>query len=661
MSSTELRPDSVDRTMSPMAETALARSRRRAAMVSMLTRWPALVAAAAVGIFVVGVSYRLSASGAPAQLYYLTFWAGVLLALLPGAWLAVTATDRHRRGWALALVGLITFVPKYLRNPFAPSYHDEYAHWYEALQVLSRGRLFQGNALIPIVEYFPGTAALTAAVTRLTGLSPWSSGELIILVAHLLALFGVFVLVEAHLRSARAGAIAALIYALNPSEMYFDTQYAYEGIAVAFFVWVLAMASLAARARGPRRFTLTVAALLCAGGAVVTHHLTTVFLLGVLSFLASIGTVRAWRRARRSRAHVCDSCRTQLTHEPGPDRGVLIWWAVLAGTVVMAGCWLVFVAWPTVSYLSPYFGGSLRQLAAMTAKKSSSGRVLLAASVQPLWERGMTALVPLIAGLFSLKALLMLRRERGVWPFDTLALMAFGLLYFPSVLFLFAPSGAEGARRSWAFSFVGLALIGAYLLRRFPDWGRPRVPARWRTPIGLVVLTVLLIGGVGGGLNDPYRFPGPFRWGTDTNSASAEARTVGQQLAAEAGPVRVVADQYTALQLIAYADLDVAAPSQGFPAWALVQSGVDPSRELAGMLYGSRFNYLVVDVRMAEQAAFNGTNYGSGDPLVGRVTPMDYLDRLDHVPWASRIISTQHLRVYRLNLPLLGQRMRGGQ
>ena len=65
---------------------------------------------------------------------------------------------RSQRCWALALVGLSTFVPRYLRNPFAPSYHDEYAHWHEATDVLATGRLFQGNSLIPIVEYYPGTA-----------------------------------------------------------------------------------------------------------------------------------------------------------------------------------------------------------------------------------------------------------------------------------------------------------------------------------------------------------------------------------------------------------------------------------------------------------------------------------------------------------------------
>lgn len=647
MSTAEVpRPDDRPRRL---RQVPLARPDRRAHPVPRLMSWPALVGAAAAGTLVVGVSYRLSAAGAAPELYYGTFWVGLLLAMLPPCVrIGASSGARAQRVWALALVGVLTFVPKYLRNPVAPSYHDEYAHWHAAVDVLSAQRLFLGNGLIPIVEYFPGTAALTAVVQRLTGLSVWSSGEFVVFGAHMLALFAVFVLGEVHLKSARAGAIAALIYALNPSEMYFDTQYAYEGVAIAFFVWVLALASLAARTRGRRRVVLAATALVCSAASVVTHHLTTLFLLIVLTTVTAVVTVRAWRRAPRSDAGSSGA------------HGVVIWWTVLTGTVLMAGAWLVLVAWPTVSYLSPYLGGSVNQLAAMTAKNSKTGRVLLAASVEPLWERGMTALAPLVAGLFCLKALLLMRREHRGWSSDTITLMALGLVYFPSVLFLFAPLGAEGARRSWAFSYVGLALIGAFVLQRYPDRGRPRVPPRWRTPVGLVVLTVVLIGGVGGGLNDPYRFPGPFRWGTDTNSASVEARTVGERLAAEAGPVRVVTDQYTALQLIAYANLDVAAPSQGFPAGNLAQTPTDPSPQLAGMLIVSRYNYLVVDTRMAAQPAFNGTNFGSADPLADRATPVAYLDRLDHVPWASRVMSTQHLRVYRLNLSLLGQRLRSG-
>lgn len=611
--------------------------------------WPALVGAAAVGILGIGLSYRLSAQGAAPGLYYIVFWLGMLVAALPVmARIMASSTAAAQRMWALALFGVVTFAPKYLRNPFAPVYHDEYAHWREATDVLSTGLLLRPNLLIPIIQSFPGTSALTAAIQQLSGLSVWSSGEALELATHVLCLFAVAVLAQTHLRSATASGIAAVVYGVNPSAVYFDTQYSYEGVAIALFLWVLALASLAARADSRRRrVALVVAAVLCGSAAVVTHHLTTLFLLLLLLGVAT--SLTAWRWIRRTSEH-----------------RVVVWWAVFGGIAAVACVWLLNYARPTIEYLSPYFGGSVHQLTAMAAKKPDTGRTLLAPSVQPLWERGLTALAPVVIGLVCLRVAVLVRRERPEWKADTYALMVFGLVYFPSVLFLLAPSGAEGARRSWAFTYVGIALAAAVVMRRWQSdrpWGAysaKRLPAGWAKPAALVVVAILLIGNVGGGLNDPYRFPGPFRWGTDTTSASAEARTVGEALTREAGPVRVVADRYTALQLIAYGDIDVATPSAGFPAALLVQTPDDPSLELAGMLYASHYDYMVVDTRMTQQAAFNGDNFGSTDPLPGRPTPPAYLNRLDAVPWASRILSTEHLRVYRLDLLLLGQTLRSG-
>lgn len=616
--------------------------------------WPAIILAAAVGVLIVGLSYRFSAEGRPAALYYPTFWIGMLLAVLPAAALLLSfGASRADRLWAVAVIGAVTAAPKYLRNPTMPLYHDEYAHWREATDVLSTGQLLRPNSLIPIVQFFPGTSGLTATVKLLTGMTVWSSGILVVFAAHLLALFAVVVLAQVHLRSTRAAGIAALVYALNPSEMYFDTQYAYESIAIALFLWVLALASLAARTPNQqRRIGLTVASILCGAGCVVTHHLTTLFLLMLLLLIVAVVTVRGRQSSVAKRQHAAGVALPV-------DHSRQVWWSVLGGTVMIGGLWLVLVAWPTVSYLSPYFGGSVDQLVNMASKQGDGGRQLLAASVQPVWERALTALAPLVVAGFAFLGLRILRKERPRWSSDTLALMAFGLLYFVSVPFILAPSGAEGARRSWAFTYVGISLLVALVVSRRARAARVGTSPKWRLPLALAVVSVVLIGNVGGGLNDPYRFPGPFRWGTDTNSASAEARTVAEQLSEQAGPVRVVTDAYTALQLVAYGGLDVAAPSAGFPAWDLTQTGTDPSRPLAEMLYSSHYDYLVVDDRMAQEPAFNGHNYGAGDPLLGQATPQSYLDRLDQVPWASRIISTEHLRVYRLDLLQLGAIVKG--
>ena len=609
-------------------------------------RWPTTVALVAAGIVVVGLSYRLSAQGRSPQLYYLVFWAGMLTAMLPVAHRAIRlSSTRTTRLLSVLLVGVITAVPKFLRNPTAPRYHDEYAHWRQAVDVLGAGHLFQPNTTIPIVEYFPGTSALTAAYHEFTGMGIWSSGILLVFTMHVLGLFAMYLLAESLLSSARAGGIAALVYGINPSAIYFDTQYAYESIAVNFVLWTLALVALAGRTSSRRtRIALLLSATITAAGCVVTHHLSTIFLIVALFAVALVGTMRN-RFARRRSASVRLDSTEQTPMSP--------WWFTLGATLTMAVVWVYFCARPTLVYLSPYFGSSVQQLSSMAEKKGGGGRKLLATSMQPEWERLLTAAAPATVLLLLLAAVILVRRERIRFDSATLGLMAFGLAYFISLPFILAPSGAEGARRSWGFTYVGVALIVAFVGSRWPE-DSPRVFGRVvRQPLMWMVMVVLLIGNVGGGLNDPYRFPGPFRWGTDTNSASAEARSVAEQLQGTVGRVWVVSDAYTALQLAAYGGMALAAPSEGFPAWELTQSDADPQPELAKMLMSSHYDYLVVDVRMAEQPAFNGHNFGQGDPLLGMATPMTNLTRLDSVPWASRVISTEHLRVYRLNLQSL--------
>jgi hypothetical protein len=610
---------------------------------SAATAWTLLVGAVAVGTLVVGLSYRAAAQGAAPNVYYGLFWVGTVTAMLPVA----VRTVRHHlpageRWLLLLLLGFVTWLPKFLRNPSAPSYHDEYAHWRQLLDVLADGRLFHPNNQIPIIQYFPGTSALTAGIARITGLGPWTSGLVLLGVTHLLVLAGVFVLAQVHLGTARAGGIAALVYALNPSEVYFDTQYAYEGVALAFLVWAVVFASLAARSAGPRRTALVASALVAAAGMIVTHHLSTVFLLLLLLLVAVVTSVRR-----------------------GSQAGT--WWVVLGGVALLAAGWIALVARPTLVYLEPYLGGSITQLGRIR-QGSGTGRVLLQPSVQPLWERVLTAAAPVvIAGVVLLGAWLLLprrgvhhRRRIRLLPLvdlrsDTLALMAYGLVYFPSVLFLLAPSGAEGARRSWGFTYLGLAVVVAYACQRI------QLRHTRNQVIAALLFAVVLIGNVGAGLNDPYRFPGPFRWGTDTRSASAEARAVAVRLAADEGRVRVVADRYTGMQLSGYGGLWNAAPSAGFPAWALVQTDQDPSPELAAMLTTSHYEYLVVDTRMTDEPSYAFDNYGRSDPLLGQATPTANLARLDHVPWAEKIMSTDHLRVYRLDLALIGTPLEGAQ
>src|SRR5207253_2959399 len=104
-----------------------------------------------------------------------------------------------------------------------------------------------------------------------------------------------------------------------------------------------------------------------------------------------------------------------------------------------------------------------------------------------------------------------------------IALILFGLLYFPSLPVMLTEAGNEGARRSWAFTYIGLSLLIApiipWLLRRAARW-----PHMEKVTLGGVaaILSIMLVGNVSMQTNEYYRFPGPYVYGSDTRSTTAE-------------------------------------------------------------------------------------------------------------------------------------------
>jgi hypothetical protein len=612
-------------------------ARDHATRANLLTAPEVGWAVAAVGALVVATSYRIAQGGGAPSIYYGVFWSGMLLLVGPFAavLLSGSASDRARSIAALSL-GVVTFVPKFLRNPYGPLYHDELAHYRAVQDLLSSHRLFVQNPTVRIAGDYPGLHIATATVEGMTGLSFWSTASVLMLLAHTASLVAVQFLVRRLRPDSRAAGLAVLIYALNPSYLYFDTQFAYESLAICFFLWTTALTVGAVRATGRTRASRLAGAVVLTVAGVVTHHLTTLILI-LLS-----GIVCAAHAVFRRRA------------APGPGEW-RPWAVVLVTAVVGFTLWVVSVARATLSYLSPYASAALDQLLGQ-AYGSSSGRVLYAGDVTPIYERvlGMAApLVMLTALMLSAWATFLFES----WPArrTVIALGAFGLLYFVSVPFILAPQGAEGARRSWAFTYLGLAVCVAGPLALWM-WRR----SRWRGTAILVPLVIfgVLMGNTGAGLNDAYRFPGPYRFGSDTRSLTTEVLALADEFGRRFPDHKIVSDRYTSLALVAYGHAFSASPSAGFPAYDLFFSPTDPSPFLVDELSSSRYDYLVVDERLSGQLPLEGIYFDPSEPrlAVNGISPVTQaaLDRFTTVPWATRVLSTSHYSVYRLNFRAVG-------
>ena len=146
-----------------------------------------------------------------------------------------------------------------------------------------------------------------------------------------------------------------------------------------------------------------------------------------------------------------------------------------------------------------------------------------------------------------------------------------GLVYFPSTVFILSPSGAEGARRSWAFTWIGLSMLVSPAAVWLLDWAG-RSTRRWRRVSlrsGLLAaLAIALIGGTAAGLDASYRFPGPFLYGSDARSVTPELLATSEWFSARFGTGNnIVTDRYTGLIFASFGAQNTAYPSAGFPTY----------------------------------------------------------------------------------------------
>lgn len=595
---------------------------------SLLALWLAL----AVGLPIIAVSYRVAVAHPASQAYYHIFWLGTLVAILPAVLLVLsTRVDHLTRQVALVAIAVVLTAPVVLLRLGGPYYHDEFPHVREVQAILETGRLLQPVSIVPIASSFPGLHSLSAALALVSGADAWVAGVVVVLTAHVLSLLGIYVLGRQSSGSDRVGAIAALVYALNPSYLFFDSQFAYESLAVCLFVWVVVFAAGMSGSM-PRRDALIAA--VGAFACVVTHHLTTLALLVVMILLAG-----ARSAARRRRV---------------PKGVATATWALTAATAGFAAFWVLVVARQTITYLGPYPQLALQELVNI-ASKSGSSRTLYAGTTAPAYERLAAFGTPVLLALAAAGAWVHAVARRTLTP-TTTALYAFGMLYFVSVPLILTASGAEGARRSWAFSYLGLALLVAPWLTRILDRPRSAVSRRLVRIGVLAAVVVLLVGNVSAGLNVYYRFPGPVTYGVETRSTTAETLALARWLRRTAGPgARVVTDRITGLALGSTGAASLAVGSSGFPIWDLYTGTRPPSATLIEALRSSRYQYLVIDRRLAE-VPIQGAYFDSAEPKWDKLPPFSAADlsKFDAWSWTPKVYESRNYSVYEFDFSQLG-------
>lgn len=569
-------------------------------------------------------------------MHFAVFWIGILLFIVPAGLRLMGRGPRTSERVALVTaVALLGTLPKILRSPSSPIFHDEFAHWWQVTAVRQTGRLFEANPIISVLKYFPGLHGLTALLQDLSGSHSFALAQVLIAALHVASLFGVFVLADAVFDSPRAGGVAAFIYALNPSFMYFDAQFAYETYAVVLLIWVLACAARMERATTVRgRVGWAAAGVVIALACLVTHHLTSLVLVQMLLLASAVALWRTMRRRTRREALVA-----------------LVGFTALVGTAVAT--WIIVVATPAIQYLSGSTGPSVSQFVDLVLHRGHS-RTLYQHSVTPVYERLAAFVTPLL--LFAGVIVAVLAARRRPWSSSVgIGVGAYGLLYFASLPLALTASGAEGAGRSWSFSFIGLALLLASVLPRVFDVVRARLRAVAVTVgVGLAV-AVVAVGSVSMLISPDYRFPGPFVYGSDALSVTPEVVSLEKWFSETQGRGRfVVSDRYTNLIFAGLGHEWTSFASDGFPVWELYFNPNGPSAALLGELQGSGWQYLIVDKRMYGAVPDVGIHTEGPDPYVDQIPPKSAYANLFRQPWLIPIIQTSNYTVFRFDFSALG-------
>ena len=641
----------------PQALDATGWTPRHAATPERRWRFTLTVAACAVaGMAAIVKSYLIAQTTVSDEAEFIWFWAGMSLMELPLiAVIARRRTGAAARSALLLIIGFTSYAPKLLRDPGAPLYHDEYAHWRATYDIIANGRLFEPAQIVPVIARYPGLHAATAVIVDVTGLSIWQAGTILVLLCHVALLAGIVTLARAIGLDSRAATLAAVAYGFNASFLYFDTQFSYESMSITLVVWSLAAFAQAIRVpSGPHRSAWCCLTVMLSFGCAITHHLTTIELAAVMLI---VSVALSLPRAARS-----DGWRgTAVTA-----------WLLSAFTLAAIVGWITFMAPATVAYLSPYLGTALHQLTQMVSG-SSSGRQLFSASLSPWWEHVAAFGVTVVALAFAAAGLLRRRRPGGRPAAGRerallLGFAAVGLAYFPSTVFIFSQAGAEGSRRSWAISWIGLsvltALSGAWLV----DWAslRRRAVARAAAMGVLTAMTATaLVGGTAAGLDASYRFPGPYLYGSDARSDTPELNAMAQWFLARFGPGhRMVTDRYTGLEVASFGLQDTAMPSAAFPIWDLYTA--EPGQPLGPpllftVLAEGHYRYLVVDKRIATDVPLLGIYFEGNEPgdfvrPDGQPIFSGRLAKFNGVPWMSEIFESDNYAVYRMYLPAGRQR-----
>jgi hypothetical protein len=550
----------------------------------------------------------------------LLFWIGLVVIFGPAAARLAAGEPRRQERIALVIALVVAlYIVKVLRSPLLFVDHDEFFHVRTTIDILRTGHLFHENPLLPVSSLYPGMEVATDALVKLSGLTIFQAGLIVIGVARLVVVLALFLFVEQIVRSPRIAGIACLVYMGEPNFLFFNGLFKYESLALAYAMLVLFALVRRDAAHDAGRIGFTVAAVLGLAATVITHHITAY----VLTVFLALWLVAAWLVGRGR------------PHRWGPG-----WILLLAAALNVV--WLSDIARPTVEYLSGPINNAILGVVHLISHEQQGGggaRQLFTSNtgqVSPLWERVTTLtgvaliMLGLPFGLFQVW-----RRHRRTAVAVVLAVAALG---YPAALGLrFVGAAWEVGNRTSEFIFVALGFVLALAavelwLARHSSW-------TWSLGLGICA-SIIFVSGVIAGWPPGWRLPGPYAALQAPLSVEPQGLTMSAWMSQHVGANQKVAtDDFNDLLLEGYGDQWVSITLNGGidANWILYAPFFGPDQ--LELLRQGGVRYLVVDRRIA-LAPDSNRDYYPGVSIAGA------LAKYRRVKTISRIYDSGDIAIY---------------
>ena len=519
-------------------------------------------------MFVDGVATSISTT--QFSLALMLFWpAAVIPNVVFAGVLLSGGLSKALRHFTIAMVGIYSAVLYHMSAPIVLGGFDEHLHERTLSDLLLGSGLFAPNPMLNVSPNYPGMEIVTGLIIRLTGVSTMVGIFLAILIFRYMLVMVIYQSALTINRSQRFASLVVLLYATSPQFFFFNSQFAYQSMALPLGLGGLLLVRRAQLSQGAYARLFTVLAVVALTATVMTHHITGWF---VFAFLV------VWTLAT-----------------PRSQRSALVWASL--GMGIFLAVWTAAVASKMDAYLGPLLSTTWQQVTGLVGQQHDSRQLFnnQAGFVLPEWQR---VLLLAYAGAYSVSAVLcgfiLFRRARGRRMMAVIGLLT--IAYPATLVAHLLPSAASVGDRSSTFLFLPLALSVSLIVIRDPRVV-PERPLRRRRLIDLsksrtyrlfaVFIGLAYLGGILLGTGPDWDLlPGPYMVVADSRSQDPEMIAAVRWTASHLPPgSRMIADRSSADVLAAEARM-----------WILL--GPEPGDYFASVYFSPTWSsYQTADVR----------------------------------------------------------------